>query len=139
MKYTGVMKFKIGWGDCSPSGAVFYPNYFRWFDAGMWNFFDEAGWALKDLENKFGIVGLPLIETHADFKKSCRLHDMIILETKITAFSRKTLNMSHTLIKGDDVIIEAFDVRFWGIKHPEEPSRLKAALIPEEVTNYFDH
>ena len=86
MKHTGVMTFTVGWGDCSPSGAVFYPNYFRWFDAAMWNFFDQADWPLRAMEAEHGNVGLPLIETHVNFKRPCRLHDLLRLETSITAF-----------------------------------------------------
>ena len=86
MKHTGVMTFRVGWGDCSPSGAVFYPNYFRWFDAAMWNFFDQADWPLRAMEAEHGNVGLPLIETHVNFKRPCRLHDLLRLETSITAF-----------------------------------------------------
>ena len=86
MKHTGVMTFTVGWGDCSPSGAVFYPNYFRWFDAAMWNFFDQADWPLRAMEAEHGNVGLPLIETHVNFKGPCRLHDFLRLETSITAF-----------------------------------------------------
>ena len=67
MKHTGVTTFTVGWGDCSPSGAVFYPNYFRWFDAAMWNFFDQADWPLRAMEAEHGNVGLPLIETHVNF------------------------------------------------------------------------
>ena len=86
MKHAGVMTFTVGWGDCSPSGAVFYPNYFRWFDAAIWNFFDQADWPLRAMEAEHGNVGLPLIETHVNFKRPCRLHDLLRLETSITAF-----------------------------------------------------
>ena len=24
---------RIEWGDCDPAGIVFYPQYFKWFDA----------------------------------------------------------------------------------------------------------
>ena len=137
MEHTGVMEITVGWGDCAPAGAVFYPNYFRWFDAGMWNFFDQAEWPLRSIEAKYGNVGLPLIETHVNFKGPCRLHDALRLETRIIGFASKTLDMSHTLFNGDKVAIEASDVRFWGVKHPDEPGRLKAAPIPKEVIKYF--
>ena len=131
------MEFTVGWGDCSPSGAVFYPNYFRWFDAAMWNFFDQANWPLREIEAQHGNVGLPLVETNVNFKGPCRLHDVLRLETRITAIARKTLNISHILFNGDAVAIEASDVRFWGIKHPDDPGRLKAAAIPNDVVAYF--
>ncbi len=33
----------IEWGDCDPADIVFYPNYFRWFDASTANHFQAAG------------------------------------------------------------------------------------------------
>ena len=101
MKHTGVMTFTVGWGDCSPSGAVFYPNYFRWFDAAMWNFFDQADWPLRAMEAEHGNVGLPLIETHVNFKRPCRLHDLLRLETSVTAFrgqERKRIVLGYGMI-----------------------------------------
>ncbi len=26
-------QIEVGWGDCDPAGIVFYPNFYRWFDA----------------------------------------------------------------------------------------------------------
>ena len=137
MKHTGTMTVTVGWGDCAPSGAVHYPNYFRWFDTAMWNFFDAAGWPLRRLEDAHGIVGLPLIETRANFKGPCRLHDVLEIETRITGFQRKTLDMTHTLTNAGAVAVEATDVRFWGVRHPDDPRRLKAAEIPAEVVDFF--
>ena len=137
MKYTGTLSITVGWGDCAPSGAVYYPNYFRWFDTAMWKFFDAAGWPLRELEEAHGIVGLPLIDTRAAFKGPCRLHDALEIETRITGFRRKTLEMTHTLTNAGKTAVEATDIRFWGIRHPDGSGRLKAAEIPAEVIAYF--
>ena len=141
MKHTATLTLTVGWGDCAPSGAVYYPNYFRWFDEAMWNFFDAAGWPLRQLEEAHGIVGLPLIETGAKFKGPCRLHDILEIETRITGFKRKTLEMTHTVTNtgtnGAAVAVEATDVRFWGVRHPDGSGRLKAAEIPTDVIAFF--
>ena len=137
MKHTGTMTVTVGWGDCAPSGAVYYPNYFRWFDTAMWNFFDAAEWPLRELEEAHGIVGLPLIETRANFKGPCRLHDALEIETRITGFQRKTLEMTHTLTNAGTVAVEATDVRFWGVRHPDGSGRLKAEEIPADVIAFF--
>ena len=141
MKHTATLTLTVGWGDCAPSGAVYYPNYFHWFDEAMWNFFDAAGWPLRQLEEAHGIVGLPLIETGAKFKGPCRLHDILEIETRITGFKRKTLEMTHTVTNtgtnGGAVAVEATDVRFWGVRHPDGSGRLKAAEIPTDVIAFF--
>ena len=101
------------------------------------NFFDAAEWPLRELEEAYGIVGLPLIETRANFKGPCRLHDTLELETRITSFQRKTLEMTHTLTNAGKVAVEATDVRFWGVRHPDGSGRLKAEEIPADVIEFF--
>jgi len=137
VKHTSTMTITVGWGDCAPSGAVYYPNYFRWFDTAMWKFFDVAEWPLRKLEEAYGIVGLPLVETLVKFKGPCRLHDTLELETRIASFQRKTLEMTHILTNAGKVAVEATDVRFWGVRHPDGSGRLKAEEIPAEVIKFF--
>ena len=79
MKHTGVMTFTVGWGDCSPSGAVFYPNYFRWFDAAMWNFFDQADWSLRAMEAEHASRGLGVLSTNRNMFESRDLNHLILL------------------------------------------------------------
>ena len=33
---------EISWGDCDPADIVYFPNYFRWFDASTAHHFATA-------------------------------------------------------------------------------------------------
>jgi len=57
----------IGWGHCDPAKIVFYPNYFIWFDQSAHHLFDKAGANMGDLMDQYGVVGLPIVDAHAEF------------------------------------------------------------------------
>ena len=53
---------RIEWGDCDPAGIVFYPQYFKWFDAAAAALDAAAGFPRADLVERQGIV-IPMVET----------------------------------------------------------------------------
>ena len=42
-------------------------------------------------------------------------------------------DVGHRVLKGDQVAIEAHETRVWTGRDPEDPSRIKAVPIPDEV------
>src|SRR6516225_3011134 len=97
MGFSFKKSFIVGWGDCAPSGAVYYPNYFRWFDQSVWDLFDRAELPIPELEQKYGIVGLPLMNLSCSFRAPCRLRDHVNLETRIAAIEPKHFTIEHVL------------------------------------------
>jgi 4-hydroxybenzoyl-CoA thioesterase len=137
MAFSHLQDITVAWGDCAPSRAVFYPNYFRWFDRAVWELFEAAGRPLEALEAEYGIVGLPLVDTQASFVAPCRLGDRLTMETAPVEWQRKTVVIGHTLRRGETVCVRGREVRFWGVRHPDDPARLKAAEIPRAVIAHF--
>jgi 4-hydroxybenzoyl-CoA thioesterase len=133
MGFSFKKSFIVGWGDCAPSGAVYYPNYFRWFDQSVWDLFDAAGLPIPELEHAYGVVGLPLMNLSCTFRAPCRLRDRVNLETSIAAIETKQFTIEHTLARDDVVLVSATDQRFWGIRSKDDPSRLRREAIPAEV------
>ena len=138
MGFAATLQLTLSWGDCAPSGAVFYPNYFRWFDAATWNFFETAGLPILELEKKYGTVGIPLLKTEADFRGPVRLQDRLSIETSVSEWQRKTLSLRHLVRKEDAILVEGRDVRFWGVRNASGSGRLKADTIPAEVREHFE-
>jgi 4-hydroxybenzoyl-CoA thioesterase len=124
--------FIVGWGDCAPSGAVYYPNYFRWFDQSVWDLFDAAGLPIPELEKNYGAVGLPLMNLSCSFLAPCRLRDRVNLETRIAKIEQKNFIIEHILKRDETVLVTANDTRFWGVRSKEDP-RLRREAIPPEV------
>ena len=125
-------QFVIGWGDCAPSGAVYYPNYFRWFDESMWSLFEANGVPLPELEKKFHIVGVPLKKLECEFAAPCRLHDHVQLESRFEIVEEKDIQIVHELSRDGTLLVRGRDYRFWGVRLPDS-GKLRRQAIPEEV------
>src|SRR5438034_9788874 len=58
---------QIQWGDCDPANIVYYPRYFAMFDDSTSIMFEAAGFSKQDLIHKYGLVGIPMVDTRAKF------------------------------------------------------------------------
>lgn len=137
MAFSFKKEFSINWGDCSPSGAVFYPNYFRWFDQAVWELFEAAGQPILEIERRYGTVGLPLVGMETTFHRPCRLQDRVTIESSVIEWQTKRLRIQHEIAKESGPVVTCIETRFWGIRHPEHPDRLKSVDIPKEVIASF--
>jgi len=124
---------RVHWGDCAPSGAVFYPVYYRWFDEGAWEFFEHAGLAIGELGARFGLVGLPLQSCRAEFRRPCRLGDWLALDITIAELGERTITLSFHVLKEGELAVRGEEIRFWGTRHPSDPGRLVRGSIPPEI------
>jgi 4-hydroxybenzoyl-CoA thioesterase len=124
---------RIEWGDCDPAGIVFYPRYFAIFDAATAALFEAAGFPLFRLRDELGIAGTPMVDTRAKFHIPSRFGDDITIVTAITDVRRSSFDVSHRVLKGEELAIEAFETRVWTVPHPEIPGRLKAMPMPPEL------
>jgi len=128
----------VHWGDTDPAGIVFYPNYFEWFDQSTRLFWDSLGLDWDSLAKKYGIVGLPIIEAKARFIAPSMFRDEIVVETHISKWNDKTFEVSHAVLNRGVRAVEGYEIRVWAQKRPDDPGRLKAVPIPEEIKAAFE-
>ena len=134
---TSRKDIQIEWGDCDPAGIVFYPRYFAWFDARTAGHFAHAGLPKFQMLKTYGIVGIPMVDTRAKFILPSKFGDVVTVETRIMAFRRSSFDVEHRLLKEGALAIEGFETRVWVGRHPDDPERIKAQAIPEEVIARF--
>jgi 4-hydroxybenzoyl-CoA thioesterase len=128
----------VHWGDTDPAGIVFYPNYFEWFDQSTRLFWDSLGLDWDSLAKKYGIVGLPIIEAKARFIAPSMFRDEIVVETHISKWNDKTFEVSHAVLNRGVRAVEGYEIRVWAQKRSDDPGRLKAVAIPEEIKAAFE-
>ena len=125
---------EIEWGDCDAAGIVFYPRYFAMFDASTAYLFEKATGMKKIAWTKrFGIVGIPMVDTGARFIIPSRYGDVIVIETQATDVRRSSFDILHRVLKDGALAIEARETRVWAGKDPNDPAKIKGYPIPEEV------
>lgn len=134
MSKTVVFEVPVMFGDCDPAGIVFFPNFCKWMDASSLNFFMQNGmppW--RELIRTRGIIGTPLLEINTKFMKPASYGERLQVHSTITEWREKTFIFKHVVKRGEDVLCEGTEVRCFTIKHPDDPDRIKAIPVPEDI------
>lgn len=127
----------VHWGDTDPAKIVFYPNYFAWFDESTRLYFDSVGLDWNALMERYGVVGLPIVDAHAKFRRPSMFRDELVVETTIGVWHDKTFDVHHRVLNRGELAVEGTEVRVWATRHPDDPARLRATNIPPEIVAAF--
>ena len=128
---------QIQWGDCDPANIVYYPRYFAMFDDSTSTLFEVAGFSKQDLVRKYGLVGIPIVDTRGKFYVPSTYGDWITIESRIESIKRSSFEVVHRVFKGERLAIEAFETRVLVGRHPDDPAKLKSAPFPQEIIDRF--
>jgi 4-hydroxybenzoyl-CoA thioesterase len=128
-----VLSVKVRWSEADPAGIVFYPRFFEWFDLSTEALFEALGLPWPEIFPRYGIVGVPIVESGARFVSPVRYGDQVTIQSTITDVRRKTFRVEHEISVGLTRCATGSEVRAW-VSVPERPGgRLRATLIPDEV------
>ena len=128
---------EISWGDCDPADIVYFPNYFRWFDASTANHFATAGLPKPELVRRYNVVGFPMVDTGAKFHVPSKYGDVVTIETEIMRFGRSSFDIEHRLLRGETLAVEGFEKRVLAQKK-EDGDGIRSIAIPQEVIALFE-
>ncbi len=126
----------VQFGDCDPARIVWFPNFFRWIDAASRHFFAECGvppW--HETEGTMGVIGTPLVDTHARFIKTASYPDVLHIHTSITEWRTKSFVQGHRVLRPatGDLIMECDEVRIFAARREDDPKAIRAIAIPESI------
>ena len=91
---------QIQWGDCDPANIVYYPRYFAMFDDSTSIMFEAAGFSKQDIVHKYGLVGIPMVDTRAKFHIPSTHGDWIRIESRIESFKRSSFEVTPQGVQG---------------------------------------
>jgi 4-hydroxybenzoyl-CoA thioesterase len=132
--FTYRRQFSIEWGHCDPAGIVFNAKFFEFFDRGAWLMFEAAlGVPLHKLSTVYDIVGIPLVGSEAKFLFPAKFGDVVEMESRLSEIRRSSFEVTHRMFVGETLAVEGLEKRVWAGKHPDDPSRMKAKAIPDDV------
>ena len=126
-------KVKVRWGDTDAAGIVFYPNFYKWMDEATHDFFTTIGFPISNIFRNQQ-MGIPLLETHCQFKSPLFFDDEICVFTTIEMVKSKVFKATHSFTRGDQHIAEGYELRAWaslknGVKAIEIPEELKKKIV----------
>ncbi len=128
----------IEWGHCDPAGIVFNSRFFEFFDTSTWLLFDAAlGVKPPDLAPTFGIIGIPLVDARAEFRKPAKFGDTIEIASRVAEFRRSSFDVEHRITVGGEPAVEGSETRVWAARDKADPEKIGAVAIPAEVIAKF--
>jgi 4-hydroxybenzoyl-CoA thioesterase len=122
----------VEWGDCDPSGVVFNPRYFAWFDASLHALLARGGLTYDGLVTRHGVNGMPLVEAHTKFLAPLRYLEQIAIETTVTKLHRCAFELHHRVLKDGELAAECFETRVLTAIDPVE-NRTRARPLPSDL------
>lgn len=125
---------RVEFGDCDPAGIVFFPNFFRWYDAASLNYFRECGlppW--RELEKTRGIIGTPVVDIQSRFTRPATYGDRIEVVSSIVEWREKSFVMLHQIKNNGELLNEAKDTRVFAVRDKDNPDRIRATPIPDDI------
>jgi 4-hydroxybenzoyl-CoA thioesterase len=134
MSKLHIHRVDVHFGDCDPAGIVFFPNFSRWMDESSLAFFMACGvppW--RELVKTRGIVGTPLLEIHTKFYKPATYGETLAIHTTVEDWQAKVFRHRHLVKRGDTVLSEGTEIRAFVQRDPNDPERLRAIPIPEDI------
>lgn len=128
-----ILTVSVEFGDTDPAATVFYPNFFRWFDAAAWRLFINAGLTLDVLKSEFGVIGHPIVDARSKFIKQIFFGDTIEIVSSVTEWKRKTFEVTHQVLKDGELRAEGSEIRCLVVPVKGDPREFKAIPIPDAI------
>ena len=128
----------VQWGDCDPAQIVFYPNYFKWFDSASQTLLARILPPKRELLQRFQIIGFPIAEASARFLRPSTYGQSIVFDSTIESIQEKRFTVLHRGLRDGGLLLEGREMRFAGRVHPDNPNRLQAIVLPDELVASFE-
>jgi 4-hydroxybenzoyl-CoA thioesterase len=133
MGFQFTRKLTIEWGHCDPAGIVFNPRFFEFFDWSTALLLQAAlGVSKGDLLAAYGIAGVPLVDTKANFLRPSRFGDEVEIVSRVVAVGRSSFEIEHKLFNKAQLAVDGREKRVW-TGRDEASGRLISLALPEEV------
>jgi len=133
---VAIFPVQLQWGECDPAGIIFYPTYFRWFDAAAWNMFAAVGYDAKRMRAEH--LAMPLVAADCQFKHPAEQQDRAEVRSRILRWGGKSFVVGHDVVREDGTLLaQGSETRVWGRYESGPGTPLKGQPISEELKDLF--
>jgi 4-hydroxybenzoyl-CoA thioesterase len=126
----------VEFGHCDPSGIVYNPNYFIWFDFSVHALLARGNLSLKKMIAEFGIDGIPVVEYKTKFLAPARWGDELLIETSVLNLHRCAFDIQHRVFNAGVLAAECVETRVCTALDPQQ-GRVKARELPQQLVELF--
>ncbi len=125
------------WGDCDPAGIVYFPRYLEYGDSCTHALFERVGLPKPRMQEKYGIVGIPIVDVHVRFLLPSSYSETLSVESSITEWGRSSFTVNHRFLRGRELAVEISEKRVWSARAADGSGRLESKEVPAEVKEKF--
>jgi acyl-CoA thioester hydrolase len=95
---------KVRYAETDQMGVAYYANYFVWFEVGRSQYCNDCGFSYRDMERETGLF-LIVAEASCRYKTPARYEDELIIRTRVTESTRRTLRFSYEIERADGAAV----------------------------------
>jgi 4-hydroxybenzoyl-CoA thioesterase len=128
---TNIRTVLVEFGQCDPSGIVYNPNYFVWFDSSVHALLARGGLPLKAMIAEFGIDGIPVVQYRTRFLNASRWGDELRIESSVVELHRCAFDIEHRVLNAGVVAVECAETRV--CTSLDAQGRARARELPDKV------
>ena len=103
-KRVAESRVKVRYAETDQMGVAYYANYFVWFEVGRSQYCNDCGFSYRDMERETGLF-LIVAEASCRYKNPARYEDDLIIRTRVTESTRRTLRFSYAIERADGAAV----------------------------------
>jgi acyl-CoA thioester hydrolase len=97
-------RVKVRYAETDQMGVAYYANYFVWFEVGRSQYCNDCGFSYRDMERETGLF-LIVAEASCRYKNPARYEDELVIRTRVTESTRRTLRFSYEIERVDGAAV----------------------------------
>ena len=94
-------KVKVRYAETDQMGVAYYANYLVWFEVGRSQYCNDRGFSYRDMERETGLL-LIVAESYCRYREPARYEDELIIRTKVSKLSRRTIRFDYEITRAND-------------------------------------
>ena len=95
---------KVRYAETDQMGVAYYANYFVWFEVGRSQYCNDCGFSYRNMERETGLF-LIVAEASCRYKNPARYEDELLIRTRVTESTRRTLRFSYEIERADGAAV----------------------------------
>ena len=123
----------VEFGHCDPSGIVYNPNYFIWFDTAIHALLSGRQVGLRKLMSEYSLDGIPVANYKVRFLLPSRWGDELVIDSSVIGIERCAFSVRHRVLNRDALAVECTETRVCTALDPQHGERVGARPIPEKL------
>ncbi|MCP5087179.1 MAG: acyl-CoA thioesterase [Rhodobacteraceae bacterium] len=127
-------QLRVEWGFCDPTGRMRDAQLFFWMDQATHRLCEASGFGDDEFFCQPEALGFPVVSVSVEKKKDLPKYGAILTQTsKVARIGNSSLRIEHEFECEGRHVASGYEVRVYGITHPEDEENLLAVPIPDHI------